>query len=155
MAFQPSWRNFRRMQVSLLAAASLIYAGAVAHAWRVLPWTHEMKLQRTLIWPGVFFVLSLGLILAMAPLRRMLARHMWVSFRTGFGQSAISVLAAVLVLLVMAGFIYWQTWQAANGGRYPAGVFSGYAAGIGLLLAQVFLVKRLENDPTLRDQMGD
>lgn len=143
------------MQVSLLAAASLIYAGAVAHAWRVLPWTHEMMVQRTLIFPGVFFALSVGLILAAGPLRRMLARHMWVSFRTGFGQSWISVVAAILVLLVMAGFIYWQTWQAANGGRYPAGVFSGYAAGIGLLLAQVFLVRRLENDPALKDQIVD
>ena len=155
MAFTPSWRNFRRMQGSLLAAAVLIYAGAVVHAWRVLPGGEAMKLQRTLIFPGVAFALSLAGALAAPPIRRMLTRHMWVSFRTGFGQSAISVLAALMVLLGLAGFIYWQTHQVAHGGRYPAGVFSGYAAGIGLLLAQVVLVRRLEREPGLRDQIGE
>ena len=38
-------------------------------------------------------------------------------------------------------FIYWQVWAVGHGGRYPAGVFSGYAAGIGILGAQAILVR--------------
>jgi hypothetical protein len=45
---------------------------------------------------------------------------------------------------VVAGFMVWQVHAAARGGRYPGGVFSGYGAGIGLLLAQAILVRRLE-----------
>ncbi len=153
MAFNPSWRNFRRMQGSLLAAASLIYAGAVVHAWRVLPGDNALKLRRTLIYPAIFFLLTVVIALAAPPVRRLLTRHTWISFRTGFGQSAISVLAAVLVLITLAGFIYWQSYGAAHGGRYPGGVFSGYAAGIGLLLAQVVLVRGLERDPALKSQI--
>jgi hypothetical protein len=155
MAFNPSWRNFRRMQGSLLAAASLIYAGAVVHAWRVLPGDDALKLRRTLIFPAAFFVLTLVIALAAPPVRRLLTRHTWISFRTGFGQSAISVLAAVFVLITLAGFIYWQMYGAAHGGRYPGGVFSGYASGIGLLLAQVILVRGMERDPALKSQIQE
>ena len=42
---------------------------------------------------------------------------------------------------------------AADGGRYPAGVFSGYAAGIGILAAQAVLVRVLERDPEVRRQI--
>jgi hypothetical protein len=38
----------------------------------------------------------------------------------------------------------------AHGGRYPAGVFSGYAAGIGILLVQAILARDLERDPDVR-----
>jgi len=151
MAFTPSWRNFRRMQGSLLAAASLIYAGAVVHAWRVLPGDDGVKLRRMLIFPGLFFTLTVIVILAAPPLRRFLTRHTWISFRTGFGQSVISVLGAVFVLVTLAGVIFWQTYGASHGGRDPASLFTGYAAGIGLLLAQVILVRSLERDPGLKD----
>jgi hypothetical protein len=41
----------------------------------------------------------------------------------------------------------------AHGGRYPAGVFSGYGAGIGILFAQAILVRALERDPALRSRI--
>jgi hypothetical protein len=146
---------FRRMQDSIFAAASLIYAGAVVHAWRVLPGGDDLKLWRTLLFPAAFFILSLSAIMLAPPLRAALSRHMWISFRIGFGQSVISVLGGVTVLLAAAGFIYWQTHEAVHGGRYPAGVFSGYAAGIGLLLAQALLVRQLERDPVFRRQIEE
>lgn len=155
MAFTPSWRNFRRMQGSLLAAASLIYAGAAVHAWRVIPGDNVVKLKRMLVFPGVFFALTLVVILASPPVRRFLLRHAWISFRTGFGQSVISVLGALFVLITLAGLIFWQTWGAQHGGGDPGSVFSGYASGIGLLLAQVILVRRLERDPTLKGQIEE
>jgi hypothetical protein len=40
--------------------------------------------------------------------------------------------------------------DVAHGGRYPAGVFSGYAAGIGILVAQILLVRQIERDPAVR-----
>ena len=134
------------MQDSLAAAAALIYAACVVNAWQVLPGPSTLKLQRTLIFPGLFLVMSLVAPLAIPFLRRALARHLLVSYRAGFGQSVISVLAGVLVLMVVAGFIVWQVQAAAHGGRYPGGVFSGYGAGIGLLLAQTILVRRLEHE---------
>jgi len=134
------------MQDSLAAAAALIYAACVVNAWQVLPGPTMLKLQRALIFPALFLAVSLVLPLAIPLLRRALARHLWVSYRAGFGQSAISVLGGVLVLLVVAGFIVWQVHAAAHGGRYPGGVFSGYGAGIGLLIAQAILVRRLERE---------
>ena len=134
------------MQDSLAAAAGLIYAACVVNAWRVLPGGGALKLQRTLIFPGLFLLASLVAPLAIPFLRKALARHLWVSYRAGFGQSVISVLGGVLVLLVVAGFIVWQVHAAVHGGRYPGGVFSGYGAGIGLLLAQAILVRRLERE---------
>jgi len=155
MKFTAPWRMFRRMQDSAVAAATLIYAGAVAHAWRVLPGAVGLKAELTLVFPGVFFAMTLAACMLAPMLRGALSRHVWISFRTGFGQSVISVLAVVGVLLGAAGFIYWQTHGVASGGRYPAGVFSGYAAGIGLLLAQALLVRRLERDPVFRSQIEE
>ena len=134
------------MQDSLAVAAALIYAACVVNAWQVLPGPSTLKLQRTLIFPGLFLIVSLVAPLAIPFLRRALSRHLWVSYRAGFGQSVISVLGGVLVLLVVAGFIVWQVHAATHGGRYPGGAFSGYGAGIGLLLAQAILVRRLERE---------
>ena len=92
---------------------------------------------------------------ALPILRQALMRHLWISYRTGFGQSVISVLGGVSVLLVLAGFVFWQINDAAHGGRYPGGAFSGYAAGIGLLLAESILVRRIEDDPVLRRQIEE
>jgi hypothetical protein len=155
MAFSPSWRLFKRMQDSTLAAASLIYAGAAVNGWRILPGGSALKAQRLFLWPGICLLASAAALLLLPRLRFFLRRHLWISFRTGFGQSVISVLVGVGVLAAAAALIVWQTFGAAHGGRYPAGAFSGYAAGIGLLVAQVVLVRRLERDPTLRSQIED
>jgi hypothetical protein len=150
MVHTASWRNFRRMQMSTFAAASLIYAGAVLYAWRTLPGEEDLKLQRTIFFPTSFLLLSWLLPLLIPAVRRSLSRYVWLSYLSGFGQSVVSVLTGIGVLLAMAGFIYWQVADVAHGGRYPAGVFSGYAAGIGILVAQILLVRRLEHDPAVR-----
>ena len=150
MSVSPSWRLFRRMQYSAFAAGALIYAGAAVHAWSVLPGEAAMKLQRMLVYPGVMFLATLAIPLAAPPMRHMLKTHIWVSFRTGFGQSVVSVLAVVVVLVGMAAFILIDTNRATHGGAFPASAFSAYAAGLGVLLAQAILVRRIEHDPVLR-----
>lgn len=150
MSFSAPWRLFRRMQHTTLAAAILIYAVAVIQAWRVLPGDVALKAQRTLLFPGAFLVLSFAGALLVRPLRSALSRHLWISFRTGFGQSVISVLVGVGVLVLVAGFVFWQIGAATHGGRYPGGAFSGYAAGIGLLAAQTLLSRAMQRDPALR-----
>lgn len=150
MDFKPSWRNFRRMQLSTLAAAGLIYAGAVLYAWRTLPDGDNLKLHRTILFPAVFLMLSWSAPLLIAPLRRWLSRYVWMSYVAGFGQSVVSVVTGLGLLAGAAAFIYWQVAATQHGGRYPAGVFSGYAAGIGILVAQILILKRLERDPAVR-----
>ena len=141
------------MQDSILAVAGLIYTAAVVWAWQVLPGGGGLKLQRTLEFPGLFFAACLGLVILLPQARAAVLRHLLLSFRSGFGQTAISVLAGTGVLIVVAGFIFWQIYQSVRGGPYPGGAFSGYAAGIGLLLAQAILVRRMERDPTLRREI--
>ena len=154
MAFIPAWRTFRRMQFSASAAAALIYSSAGVYAWQVLPGAAQLKVERILLFPGVFMLMALGLPFLAPVVGRALSQHVWVSFRWGFGQTAISVLTGVGVLGAMAAFIYWQCHEAAEGrGRYPAGVFSGYAAGIGVLGAQAVLVRLLERDPAARPRI--
>lgn len=153
MAHTPAWRNFKRTQDLTVATAGLIYAGAVLHAFSHLPGGFALIAQRTLLWPGVFLAISLGLPLALAGLRRPLMRYVWMSFQAGFGQSARSILSGVVLLGGAAAFMYWQISSAAHGGRYPAGVFSGYAAGIGILAAQAALVRVLERAPEVRRQI--
>ena len=150
MALVHSWRVFRRMQNTILAVAALTYAGAAMEAWRLPGATEALKLARTAIFPGVFLIASAAGALLIPVLRAAVVRHLWTSYRTGFGQSVISVLAGVGVLIALAGFILWQINVAAHGGRYPGGAFSGYGAGIGLLIAQAVLVRRIERDPQLR-----
>ncbi|MGH7009836.1 MAG: hypothetical protein ACREEX_03270 [Caulobacteraceae bacterium] len=150
-----SWRLFRRMQDSILAVAVLIYAAAVIHGWRVLPGAGALKADLTLLFPGIFLALSALFVLFVPVLRRALTKHLWISYRTGFGQSVISVLSGIAIIAALAGFIFWQEWTGSHGGRYPGGVFSGYAAGIGLLIAEAILVRRLERDPTLRLQIEE
>jgi hypothetical protein len=153
MTHTPAWRNFRRMQDMTVAAAVLIYAGAVLHAFERLPGASSVIVQHTLVWPGIFLLLSLGVPLALGVVRRPLARYVWMSFKAGFGQSAGSVVMGVGLLMGAALFMYWQIGSAANGGRYPAGVFSGYAAGIGILAAQALLVRVLEKHPEVRREI--
>jgi hypothetical protein len=144
---------FRRMQDSTFVAAALIYAAATVHAWRVLPGATALKAELILLFPGIFFALTLVACLVVPLLRGALSRHIWISFRTGFGQSVISVLAVVLVLGVAAWFIYADTAKAAHGGRLPQSAFAAYAAGVGVLLAQALLVRRIERDPMLRGRI--
>ncbi|HEY5288729.1 MAG TPA: hypothetical protein VIJ59_01720 [Caulobacteraceae bacterium] len=144
-----SWRLFRRMQHTLLVVATLTYLFIVLRAWSVPQASESLKLLRTTVFPAAFLVLAVAAVLGVPAFGRMLTRHLWTSYRTGFGQSVISVLAGVGVLIVLAGFILWQIRGVAHGGRYPAGAFSGYAAGIGLLIGQAILLRRIEADPEL------
>ena len=153
MAFTRAWVNFKRMQDVAVAAASLIYAGAVLRAFQTLPGGLELIVQRTLIWPAMFLVLSLAIPLVVRPLRRMLGRYVWMSYEAGFGQTPASVLSGIGLLAGAALFIYWQVAAASHGGRYPAGVFSGYGAGIGIMLAQALLVRSLERAPEVRREI--
>ena len=155
MSFIKPWRDFRRMQDVAVGAAVLIYAGAVVNAFRVLPGGAELIAQRTLIWPAMFLFVSFVGPLAAPPLKRGLARYVWMSFQAGFGQTPISVLTGVGLLAAAALFIYWQVWAVGHGGRYPAGVFSGYASGIGILAAQAVLVRALETVPEVRAQIEE
>ena len=155
MAHTRAWRNFRRMQDMTVAAASLIYAGAVVHAFRMLPGDFALIAERTLVWPGIFLSLSLSVPLAVGAIRRNLARFVWMSFKAGFGQTAGSVVIGVALLMGAALLMYWQIQGAAAGGRYPAGVFSGYAAGIGILAAQAALVRVLELHPDVKREIEE
>ena len=74
-----------------------------------------------------------------------------MSFAAGFGQTPVSVLSGLGLLAFAAAFIYLQIAGVAHGGRYPAGVFSGYGAGIGILFAQALLVFALEREPKIRE----
>ena len=153
MSHTPAWRNFKRTQDLTVATAALIYAGATIHAFLHLPGPQALIVQRTLIFPAVFLSLSLSLPLLVGALRRPLTRYVWMSFKAGFGQSVPSILSGVLLLGGAAAFMYWQISGAAHGGRYPAGVFSGYAAGIGILAAQAVLVRVLEKHPDAKKEI--
>jgi hypothetical protein len=150
-----AWRNFKRMQDVAVTAGLLIYAGAVVHAWRVLPGEAHLKFQLTLLFPAAFLLLFWVGPLAVAPVRRLLSRYVWMSFDAGFGQSPSSVIVGVGVLVTAAAFIYLQVSGVAHGGRYPAGVFSGYGAGIGILLAQAIIARLLERQPDVRRRIEE
>jgi hypothetical protein len=153
MGVSPSWRMFRRMQYTAFLVGALIYAAGAVHAWRVLPGAPRLKLESMALWPALYFATTLAIPLLAPPVRRVLRAHIWISFRTGFGQSVVSVLAVVLVLATAAAFIYADTARAAHGGHFPQSAFSAYAAGLGVLLAQALLVRRIERDPTLRPRI--
>jgi hypothetical protein len=150
MAFIRSWRNFKRMQDMATAVAGLIYAGAVVRAFEVLPGGARLVAERTLLWPAVFLVLSLMVPLLVGAFRTKLEIYVWMSFRAGFGQTPSSVIVGVGLLAGAALFIYRQMAGVEAGGRYPAGVFSAYAAGIGILAAQAWLVRSLERRPEVQ-----
>ncbi len=145
-----AWRNFKRMQDCACLFATLIYLGALVHAWRVLPGPTQVKLIFTVAAPMIFLSLTVMLSAAMSGLRRLLRRYVWMSYKAGFGQTPSSILVGLGLLAFAALFIYFQIAGVAKGGRYPAGVFSGYAAGIGILLVQAVLVRSLERDPDVR-----
>ena len=149
-AHTPAWRNFKRMQDCACVVACLIYAGAVVHAWRVLPGPPQKKLVFTLAAPLIFLSLTMLLSAVIGGVRRLLRRYVWLSYKAGFGQTPGSIISGLGLLAFAAVFIYLQIAGVARGGRYPAGVFSGYAAGIGILVVQAVLVRSLERDPEVR-----
>jgi hypothetical protein len=150
MAHARSWRLFRRMQHTLIVVAGLIYAVAALEAWRRVPWRSEtLELLRTAVFPGAFLVVSVVLILFVPAVSRLMTAHLWTSYRTGYGQSVISVLAGVGLILLLAGVMFWRIAGAAHGGRDPAGALTAFAAGLGLLIAQAVLLRRIEADPQL------
>jgi hypothetical protein len=150
-----AWRNFKRMQDVAVTAGSLVYAAAVVHAWRVLPGPAMLKSELTLLFPAGFLLLFWVGPLIVPPVRRLVERYVWMSFAAGFGQSVGSVIVGLGVLLTAAAFIYLQVGGVARGGRYPAGVFSGYGAGIGILLAQAIVVRLLERRPDLKGRIEE
>lgn len=148
-----SWRLFRRMQYSVLAVGVLVYAAAAIDAWGVVPGQALFKWRLTTLFPGVYLVVTLGAVLWIPPLRRAIRRHIWVSYQTGFGQSPISVIVGMGLLVAVAGLMVWEAHGLARGGPSPGGAFSGYGAGLGLLVAQAALSRSIESDPKLRAQI--
>jgi hypothetical protein len=155
MAQTRAWRAFRRTEDSACLFASLIYAGAALHGWSVLPGDGRLKMLVMVAAPGAFLAFCVVIPLVVAPLRRLLSRFVWLSFTSGFGQTPVSILSGLGVLVFAAGFIFAQIHGVAHGGRYPAGVFSGYAAGIGVLFAQAVLIRGLERDPDVRPRIEE
>jgi hypothetical protein len=155
MTFTRAWRNFKRMQDLTVAAASLIYAAAVVDAVGRLPGARSVVLRWTLLWPALYLVASLIVPLVIAPVKRWLAKYVWMSFQAGFGQTPGSVITGVVLLLSAGLFIYWQVARATTNGLGGANVFSAYAAGIGILAAQAVLVRALERLPDVRAKIVD
>lgn len=145
-----AWRDFRRTQDCAALAAGLIYAAAALDGWMRLPGPATLKLGVMAAFPGAFLLATLLVALAIVPVRRALARYVWMSFEAGFGQSPLSILLGVALLAGAAVMIYLEVGHAAEGGRYPAGVFSAYGAGIGILIAQAALVRVVQRDPAHR-----
>ena len=142
------------MQGSACAFATLVYGLAVLRAWDALPGQPGFKVAVFLVFPAAFFGLAFLLPLLAGPLRRGLKRYVLMSFAAGFGQSVISVLVGLGVLALAAGFIFFQIGAAQDGGRHPGGMFSAYAAGIGILFAQLVLSRLLERDEGVRELLG-
>lgn len=150
MAFTRAWRNFRRMQDLTVAVAGLIYAGAAVHGYARLPGNAQLVLHWILLWPALYLAASFLIPLAIPPLRRWLAKYVWMSFQAGFGQTPGSIVTGLILLLGAALFIYWQIAAVAATGTYRANVYSAYAAGIGILACQAVLVRTLERRPDVR-----
>lgn len=144
------WRHFKQAQDGAAAAGGLIYAAAAIYAWRAMPGLQASKLQLMLLVPAGFFAVASAPPLLFAPLRRLLLQYVWASFVAGFGQSAGSFAASVALFAGAAGFIAWRVVADAAASRYPLGVLCGCAAGLGVLLAQAVLTRRLEREPDVR-----
>ena len=155
MAFSLAWRNFRRMQDLTLVFASLAFVADALLAWPILTGTVGLKLAVILAFPALYLVGVTALGLWLKPLRKFLVRFVWMSFKAGFGQSVISVLLSVGVLLAVTAYTYWVSAGAADGGQYPAGVFSGFGAGIGILIVQTVITHRLQADPEVRAEVEE
>ena len=120
-----------------------------------LPGDALKTLQWTLVWPAAWLIPSFLIPMLAPPLKRGLARYVWMSFQAGFGQTAVSIVTGVALLLGAGLFIYWQVARAAATGQVGVNVFSAYAAGIGILAAQAMLVRVLERVPEVRAQITE
>jgi hypothetical protein len=125
------------MQTSLALAAILAYAACALEAMRM---PHTPNLPRTAVFSAGFFALTLAAALWIPVLRTAVQGHLLASYRTGFGQGLVSVSVSLTIILAAAAFLLWRI----HGPDDPAPAFSAFAAGIGLLVAQVVLVRRLE-----------
>lgn len=150
MAYTRAWRNFKRMQDTTVALAALVYAGAMVRAFEVLPGGAGAVARWTLAWPAPYLVVSLGLPLAIPPLRRLLARYVWMSFQSGFGQRPGSIVTSAILMLAAGLFIYRQIEAVVATGHYGANVFAAFAAGVGVMAAQAALSRTIEADPEKR-----
>ena len=155
MAFSLAWRNFRRMQDLTLLFASLAFVADALLAWPILPGSVNLKLMVILAFPALYLLGVMLFGLWLKPLRRVLVRFVWMSFKAGFGQSVLSVLLSVAVLVAVTAYTDWVSAGAADGGQYPAGVFSGYGAGIGILIVQTVITHRLQRDPHVRAEVEE
>jgi hypothetical protein len=155
MAHVASWRRFKRLQIVSCVVALLVYGSAALHAWRVLPGRAGLKTAVIVVFPIVYGLAAFVVPLQVRPLRRMLKHYVWKSFSAGFGQTPVSVIGGLGLLIAAAAFIYVQIGGALHGGPYPAGAFSAYGAGIGILLAQALLVTALEREPKIRVLIED
>jgi hypothetical protein len=143
------------MQDTLAIVAGLAYAASALEFWRTLAVPAAVKMDRLVVIPGVLFVAALAGAVLTPVIRRALMRHLWISYRTGFGQSPISVLGGAGVLLALAILSVWPLLHPDPGGVRLGGGLSAYGAGVGLLLAQSLLVRRLEADPFVRQKIDD
>jgi hypothetical protein len=150
MVHTPAWRNFRRAVDGACVAASLIYAGAALNAWVRLPGEAGLKLGVVVAFPLAFLMATLLVALSVKPARQVLSRYIWLTFVAGFGQKPASIMIGVGFLCGAGFLMYHQVETAAGGGRYPAGVFSAYGAGIGVLFAQAALLRALQRAPEVR-----
>lgn len=150
MTHTHAWRSFKRMQDAAAAIGSLIYAIAAVEAWRVLNLAPDVKRELILWAPGAFLVLAGFGPIVTPPLRRRMVGYVWNSFTVGVGQSLGSVSIGAGLLSLAAGFIAWRLIAAMRGGGMPAGLFCGYAAGVGVLWAQVAIIRRIEREPGAR-----
>jgi hypothetical protein len=155
MALSLAWRNFRRMQDLTLGFACLALLADAILAWPVVPGTLGLKVIFIVLFPAFYLTLVAACGLLIAPLRDFITRFVWITFRTGFGQSVISVLIPFAVLAAITAYTWWVAAHAASGGQYPAGVFSGFGAGIGLLIVQAVITHRIERDPILRQSLEE
>jgi len=131
----------------------MIYAAAVVDALDRAPGAEV--LGWTLLWPTPWFLASLAVPLAVPPVKRWLARYVWMSFERGFGQTAGSVVVGVFLLLAVGVFFYVRAKWEVVGGFVGTNVFSAYAAGIGILAAQAILVRALERVPDIRRRIEE
>jgi len=150
MVFVRAWVNFKRMEDMTAAAGILIYAAAAVQGFQELPGGAAVVAQWTVIWPIIWLLFTLGVALLVPALRRSLTRYVWMSFKAGFGQTPGSVVVGVALLMGAALLIYRKMAQIAATGQYATSVFSAYAAGVGLLIAQAALVRALERLPEIR-----
>lgn len=153
MAHTPAWRNFKRMQDLTVAAAVLIYAAGAVRAFALLGERADLVVEWILVWPAFYLSASLTGPLLVPVVRRWLAKYVWMSFQAGFGQTPVSIVTGMALLMAAGLLIYRQVADVAATGQVGANVFSAYAAGIGVLGAQAILVRLLERHPDVKPKI--